>query len=83
MRLGLLTYHNANNFGAALQAYALEKFLSNNMYASRFYGQEDVYLIMYVNIDWGFFCIYKVANNSAIYQIINRSTTPRTSSSSR
>lgn len=30
MRLGMLTYHNANNFGAALQAYALEKFLSSN-----------------------------------------------------
>ena len=30
MKIGLLTYQNANNFGAALQAYALETFLSLN-----------------------------------------------------
>lgn len=28
MKLGLLTYHNANNFGAILQAYALSEFLN-------------------------------------------------------
>jgi hypothetical protein len=29
-KFGILTYHNANNFGAALQAYALQRFLNTN-----------------------------------------------------
>lgn len=32
MKIGLLTYQSANNFGAALQAYALEKFLTMQGY---------------------------------------------------
>lgn len=30
MKIGMLTYHNANNFGAALQAFALERYLIQN-----------------------------------------------------
>ncbi|WP_158211700.1 polysaccharide pyruvyl transferase family protein [Alkalihalobacterium alkalinitrilicum] len=30
MRIGTLTYHQANNYGAVLQAYALQKFLINS-----------------------------------------------------
>lgn len=29
MRIGILTYHNSNNYGAVLQAYALQKYLNN------------------------------------------------------
>lgn len=32
MKIGILSYHNANNFGAALQAYALCEFLALNGY---------------------------------------------------
>ncbi len=32
MKLGLLTFHTAANFGAALQAYALQEFLESNNY---------------------------------------------------
>ena len=32
MKLGLLTFHNAANYGASLQAYALQKFLSDKGY---------------------------------------------------
>ena len=38
MRIGILTFHCANNFGAALQAYALSKYLSIN---------HEVYIIDY------------------------------------
>lgn len=30
MKIGILTYHAAHNYGAMLQAYALQKFLQNN-----------------------------------------------------
>lgn len=32
MRIGILTFHRAENFGAVLQAYALQTFLRNNGY---------------------------------------------------
>lgn len=41
MKLALLTFHNAANYGAALQAYAFEKFLTDNGY--------DCEYINYVN----------------------------------
>lgn len=41
MRLGLLTFHTAANYGAALQAYAFEKFLTDKGY--------DCEYINYVN----------------------------------
>lgn len=41
MKLGLLTFHNAANYGAALQAYAFEKFLTDKGY--------DCEYINYVN----------------------------------
>ena len=41
MKLGLLTFHTAANYGAALQAYAFEKFLSDKGY--------DCEYINYVN----------------------------------
>lgn len=41
MKLGLLTFHTAANYGAALQAYAFEKFLSDQGY--------DCEYINYVN----------------------------------
>lgn len=41
MKLALLTFHTAANYGAALQAYALEKFLTDNGY--------DCEYINYVN----------------------------------
>lgn len=42
MRLALLTFHNAANYGASLQAYALEKFLADKGY--------DCEYINYVNV---------------------------------
>ena len=41
MKLGLLTFHTAANYGAALQAYAFEKFLTDKGY--------DCEYINYVN----------------------------------
>ena len=32
MKIGLISFHNAANYGAALQAYALERFLEDNGY---------------------------------------------------
>lgn len=39
--IGILTFHNANNYGAALQAYALQKFLKKT------YGEDEVAVIDY------------------------------------
>jgi len=36
MRIGIITYHRAHNFGAVLQAYALYKVLKNQGYDVRF-----------------------------------------------
>ena len=41
MKIGILTFHRANNYGAVLQCYALQKYLSK-------FGH-DVYVIDYVN----------------------------------
>ncbi len=38
---GILTYHNANNYGAALQAYALQRFLKDN------FGEDQAEVIDY------------------------------------
>lgn len=35
MKIGILTFHRAENFGATLQAYALQKYLINNGYDAR------------------------------------------------
>ena len=40
-RFGILTYHNANNYGAVLQAYALQRFLKDR------FGEECVEVIDY------------------------------------
>ena len=40
-KFGILTYHNANNYGAALQAYALQKFLKDH------FGDDQVEVIDY------------------------------------
>ena len=45
MKLGLLTFHNAANYGASLQAYALQKFLADKGY--------DCEYINYVNVSRG------------------------------
>ena len=45
MKLGLLTFHNAANYGASLQAYALQKFLTDKGY--------DCEYINYVNASRG------------------------------
>lgn len=31
MKIGVLTFHRANNYGAVLQAYALQKYLITNI----------------------------------------------------
>lgn len=40
MKIGILTFHNAKNYGATLQAYALRKILETNL-------KEDAYIIDY------------------------------------
>ena len=40
-RFGILTYHNANNYGAVLQAYALQRFLKDR------FGEDCVDVIDY------------------------------------
>ena len=36
MKIGIITFHNTNNFGAALQAYALQYYLVKNKYNVEF-----------------------------------------------
>lgn len=43
MRIGIITFHRANNFGAALQVYALSRFLSDLGH--------NVYIIDYFRLD--------------------------------
>ena len=44
MKIGILTHHYINNFGAYLQAYALCKTIK------RLYPQDEVFIIHYINI---------------------------------
>ena len=44
MRIGILTHHYINNFGAFLQAYSLQKAIKE------IYPKADVYIINCVNI---------------------------------
>ncbi len=43
MKIGILTHHYVNNFGAFLQAYALQKAVE------RIYPDDEVYIINYIN----------------------------------
>lgn len=55
MKIGILTFQNAHNYGAQLQAYALKKYLRNNNY--------EVEIINYVNSSIENNYLYKMQNN--------------------
>jgi hypothetical protein len=38
MRIGILTFHSAHNYGAILQAYALRKIISKETGGEKHYG---------------------------------------------
>lgn len=40
-KIGILTFHNAHNYGAMLQAYALQKILSSNNYDAKIIDYRD------------------------------------------
>ena len=43
MKIGILTFHNADNYGAVLQCYALQEYLKKQ------YPNDEVYVIDYKN----------------------------------
>ena len=43
MKIGILTFHNADNYGAVLQCYALQEYLKSK------YSNDDVFVIDYKN----------------------------------
>ncbi len=43
MKIGILTYHNVVNYGAVLQAYALQQFLSNKGYDAEIIDYQNDY----------------------------------------
>ena len=67
MKIGILTHHYINNFGAFLQGYALRKAVAE------LFPNDDVYIINYVNYKHfiintcGWFRFYKDKENLAIW----------------
>ena len=49
MKIGILTFHNAKNYGATLQAYALRKILETKQLASYSIEEKNRYINLNVN----------------------------------
>lgn len=62
MRIGILTFHRAYNYGAFLQAYALKSFLEKNGYVASFIDYWPFYHEKFYNI-WG-------VNNSGLKSLL-------------
>lgn len=67
MKIGILTHHYINNFGAFLQAYSLQKVIQE------LFSDEEVYIINYINLKHfiinigGWFRFYKRRENLACW----------------
>ena len=61
MKIALLTFHNAYNYGAALQAYSLQKYLSEQGYEVEYINyvndfRKNTYNLRYQFITMYFLC---------------------------